>query len=357
MAYGQILGQAQGGDIESIARIINAGWVRIAKWETAGNYTWEAPDLFGGKPYQIGVVVIGGGGSGGAIAWKKTETETEAKAERVCFSSGGASGYLKTRTLYTNPKEAFNLKIGKGGEPVSVTTTQGTQETIGTNGELSYFKSATVQLNAQGGEHGYFNYDYFDDMSYSDAHFARGGFGGQPSGAVIVYENSLDDTNILSNCDANCCGTLVICNIEFKSLRNEMFGEDFREVANKLSFALPEESMNGVNYNCYNPFTGLYMLGAGGGAVGIYDINSYAGKEINFYDEQGNICHGGGGVADIANYTETAIAKNGVGAGCGGGGCVKNGRSLDQYTATSGAGADGAVYIYARGIDPDKYAV
>lgn len=43
--------------------------------------------------------------------------------------------------------------------------------------------------------------------------------------------------------------------------------------------------------------------------------------------------------------------------GAGGGGCVKNGRSLDQYTATSGAGADGAVYIYARGVDPDKYAV
>lgn len=62
MAYGQILGQAQDGDIESIARIINAGWVRIAKWETAGNYSWEAPDLFGGKPYQIGVVAIGGGG-------------------------------------------------------------------------------------------------------------------------------------------------------------------------------------------------------------------------------------------------------------------------------------------------------
>lgn len=41
---------------------VNTGWKLQYSKTTAGSFTWTAPDLFGGKAYYIGVLVIGGGG-------------------------------------------------------------------------------------------------------------------------------------------------------------------------------------------------------------------------------------------------------------------------------------------------------
>lgn len=361
MAYGQILGQVQGTDAESIARIVNAGWVRIAKWETAGNYTWEAPDLFGGRPYQIGVVVIGGGGSGGAVAWKKTTA-----SDYAIGATGGGSGFLKSLVLSTTANKGFNIVVGNGGATVQATANSNADGfTQGNDGKASSLKTDSLLIESYGGQRGDVAISPLNNLPLNDS-WLDGGYGGQPSGAVLLLnKNNLNYLNELSNCDAVCCGTLVVSKIlyadrgsgsyTFRTMSNDY--SVFTASAIKPSLSFPKQNGYGANYSCYNPFTGLYMLGAGGGAIGIYLINSYNGKEINFYDEQGNVCHGGGGVADTTNTATAVSARDGKGAGCGGGGCVNNGRTQNTYTSISGAGADGAVYIYARGVDPDKYAV
>ena len=53
-------------DRHAKAMLIRSHIAKIASYETAGAYEWEAPDLCDGQPYKIGVLVIGAGG-GGAV--------------------------------------------------------------------------------------------------------------------------------------------------------------------------------------------------------------------------------------------------------------------------------------------------
>lgn len=337
MAYGQILGQAQGGDIESIARIINAGWVRIAKWETAGNYTWEAPDLFCGKPYQIGVVAIGGGGSGG-LAVGNTNVDVSKGA-----ASGGASGYLNSFVYNVNPNNSCSIVVGRGGVGpiVSVGRSDLTQFRQGTDGTFSSFTLNNTTLRADGGCSGH-AYCWNKGISY--IYVISGGYGGQPSGYVPWGYTDFDYAFF-----GRCCGQLV-ASYSFSdkyTLENYYSWPSDVRFVDTVSYA-QYNTESGSNerqmYKAFNPFSNLYMLASGVGGYYTNGEDVIVGEAFGYFSEDGKECKGG------LNGTD------GIGPGSGGG-CYVNIKNFFGETVSAGSGADGAVYIYARGVDPDKYAV
>lgn len=305
MAYGQILGQAQDGDIESIARIINAGWVRIAKWETAGNYSWEAPDLFGGRPYQIGVVVIGGGQSGGASVYY------DYRREYWSSQTGGNSGELRYAIYSIAPNASYSIEVGKGGKRAAATKSASSGNSWSTasnnDGGNSIFKG-TQTLTALGGNSSTYFCIAISAKNYYVEHAPRSTYFGKPYADLSWYDN--------------------LSNVNFQMLQN----------------------------SCLNPFTNEYMLYAGCSAyAGTYSLQtSYvSGKVINLSGLETGFGLG------VRSATVQAGDGTEVGSGGGAGSChlISGSDTFQTMTATSGAGADGAVYIYARGIDPDKYAV
>lgn len=87
----------------------NSFWKKIFERTTAGAFEWTAPDLFGGKPYLIGCLIIGGGGSGGLCV----------NYNGLVGASGGASGYAKTCLLMVSPNQKISGVVGAGGAAVS----------------------------------------------------------------------------------------------------------------------------------------------------------------------------------------------------------------------------------------------
>lgn len=113
-------------------------WQQIQAWKSAGTYTWTAPDLFGGKPYYIGVVVIGGGGGGCALI-----------STGGVALYGGASGRASFGILKVQPGSTHTVKIGAGGSGFNVTNSD---YLSGGDGDASAFDSITAD-GGQGGLH------------------------------------------------------------------------------------------------------------------------------------------------------------------------------------------------------------
>ena len=109
---------------------------KIASYETAGAYTWTAPDLNNGKPYKIGVMIIGAGGSGAASMNSSSYTS---------YGPGGASGFSTMVSRIVTPGEIINVVVGSGGLSF---TAAGAKN--GNNGGTSSFGYDT----ANGGEGG-----------------------------------------------------------------------------------------------------------------------------------------------------------------------------------------------------------
>lgn len=117
---------------------VNTGWKLQFSKTTAGSFTWTAPDLFGGKPYYIGVLVIGGGGSG-SVSGRPSST-----------LSGGASGYSISFVLLVTPGSTYSGVVGPGGQSVSTTL----DVKSGNNGGASSFANRTAE-GGQSGQSGY----------------------------------------------------------------------------------------------------------------------------------------------------------------------------------------------------------
>lgn len=285
---------------QAVAPVVNASWVLLNEYTIAGSYIWTAPDLFNGKSYKIGVMVIGGGGSGGASIYSRTLKGTSANA------SGGASGYSKALYLKVNPGGRYNLVVGAGGTGAVRTITTASNETFtdGNPGLSSSFNGVTVS-GGGGGRGG----DYI------------GAIGGQPSRCPTVDDDTVNP-----------------------------FG------------GIPVYTKSGVLTDpdfvgCFNPFTFMRFLGAGGSAV-VYTNDSGSttvrttpgGRDplTNVGGSDGAARHIDGLSSNITLYGKTPTSP-----GCGSGGAAlkTNGNSGGYtLTATSDAGADGAVMIYVMGV-------
>lgn len=270
-----------------IPSIINNSWNKIQSYETAGTYTFIVPDLFGGKSYKLGYMVIGGGGGGSAIS---LEGSTYGGA------TGGCSGFSTYGIIRVTPGESKTAVVGTGG---SGKTTSG-GKSFGTNGGSSSFDGNI----ANGGSAG--NIRYISSSSSNDYVFP--GVGGQKSHAVSGYTVLNDDIEPF--------GGTVIFNVANTGNNNYIFDSSCSDIL-----------------SCFNPFEMKRILSAGGSAAGV-SASSYHGDRSD----------GGRGAGDGAASSRSATATSATVTGCGGGSAVAG-----YGTAISGSGAAGAVYLYVLG--------
>lgn len=133
LLYGLAAGAAPDAALAKLAAALP--WTLVQEYRAAGAYTWTAPDLFGGKPYRIGVYMVGGGGSGAAGgAWSSQEDD----------ASGGAAGYGNNVELTVTPGQEIPAVVGTGGAAVSG------RGTTGNAGGTTSFNGATA-LGGSGG--------------------------------------------------------------------------------------------------------------------------------------------------------------------------------------------------------------
>lgn len=280
-------------------------WHKIQEWTTAGSYTWTAPDLFNGRSYTIGVMVIGGGASGGAYA-------RNGLIEGYIGADGGPSGYSNYAIIKVTPGSTHNIVVGAGGASVTASrSSSGYSFSRGNSGGSSSFNGLLV---AKGG------------TVISD----QKSVGGQPS----VQHESLFGSSMSTFVNSNLFGGVSAGNA------NELM--DFMDIL-----------------SCYNPFEQTRMLGAGGfGGVRKQIINE-ATVTTTYIGKGGKhpITGLGAPNGEVFETTTTSItyAASGVPSSPGCGGCgmlvYKKVAANGNIGAKSGAGADGAVMIYVMGVE------
>lgn len=201
------------------------------------------------------------------------------------YAPGGSSGYTLAFLMKVTPGASYSYVVGAGGSAVAATT--------GNNGGSSSFNSKV----AEGGGAG----------KVSENNTANAGAGGQ----VVIMKSG-----------ANPYGGIIGIT---------GFSSDNSLLSDILS--------------CFNPFTGERILGAGGSASGFTSPQAYpAGKnKITGL--------GGGNAATSTSATANVSGQKATEPGCGGGAALRFYPSSSSVTGTttSGAGADGAVYIYVQG--------
>lgn len=272
-------------------------WHKIQEWTTAGSYTWTAPDLFNGRDYTIGVMVIGGG-AGGTAGASYVGDGAEV--------SGGPSGRSNYAVVKVSPNSNHTLVIGAGGAGATVNRdSSGQSFSRGGNGGTTSFDGA---LSALGG-------------GYSTLPTQANSFGGQ----LPCYSISADTASL------NFFGGVTI-----SGLVNRYYSGD--------TSAMTMDIMS-----CYNPFEHRRILGAGGFAISNSSsrVSGVGGKDP---------LTGLGATDGVATKIQTSGAAVVSGAptapGCGGGGAAcYSSTAGTAASATSGAGADGAVMIYVMGVE------
>lgn len=280
-----------------VAPVVNASWVLLNEYTIAGSYIWTAPDLFNGRDYTIGVMVIGGG-AGGTAGASYVGDGAEV--------SGGPSGRSNYAVVKVSPNSNHTLVIGAGGEGATANRSgSGQSFSRGGNGGTTSFDGA---LSALGG--GYSTLSTQADL-----------FGGQ----LPCYLISADTASL------NFFGGVTI-----SGLVNRYYSKD--------TSAMTMDIMS-----CYNPFEHRRILGAGGFAISNSSswVSGVGGKDP---------LTGLGATDGVATKIQTSGAAVVSGAptapGCGGGGAAcYSSTAGTAASATSGAGADGAVMIYVMGVE------
>ena len=268
----------------------SGGWVLAYSKTTAGAFTWKAPDLFGGKAYKAGVLIIGGGGSGACSAIQRDPSQ-------ITFIdvTGGASGYTATIIFEVTPGASYSGVVGAGGAAVTKKTSQAARLKGNSGGTSSFKVSSSLTLTAlggQGGNHG------------GDRNGVDGALGGQNSSCSHAVPGSSETPF---------GGTLVPT-----SYVTDVVGNYFIQ--------------GGQITSCFNPFTLQKILGAGG----------WANKKTTGPGGKNPLTGKGGGNAGLNTNGQSANEP-----GCGGGGAWKI--STEDISVSSGAGAPGAVYLYVMG--------
>ena len=233
---------------------VNTGWKLQFSRTTAGSFTWTAPDLFGGKVYKIGVLVIGGGGSGTASSYFTSSGNGR-------YASGGASGYAISFEMQVTPGTAYSGVVGSGGGAASSSSAGGTQ---GNAGGTSSFAGKT----AGGGQGAPRSQDYG----------ASGAVGGQCSCFAGAAESETSKAYGGRNIRTSSSGG---------------FGE-------------------GMPGCCFNPFENKQILGAGASISG-----GNANRTVSGGKDPVNPSNGGGN-AIVTTGSATGGSGNQPGCGGGG---------------------------------------
>lgn len=283
-----------------VAPVVNASWVLLNEYTIAGSYTWTAPDLFNGKSYKIGVVVIGGGGGGGVAG-----RLSSGSYQRNASASGGGSGHAKFLILTVTPGSGYNLVVGAGGAGNSVSSYGGAS---GSSGSSSSFGNHV----ADGGSGG----------------TGAGASGNTSAGAAVGAEGGQGSDYSTSKSKSP-----PVCAYEGRSITYASTGDQL----------LTGRTMPG---ECMNPFTKLPLLVAGGS---VYILATVDGLDDSSFAQASPA--GIEGSAGCMAHKENATAVAGNAPGSGGGAAVMNYTSSVSARATSAAGADGAVMIYVMGVE------
>ena len=152
-----------------------SGWKEIARYDTAGTYTWTCP-----KTATYGVFVVGGGGGGGRLNATATSS--------VYCANGGASGFSNTGCFSKVQGNTVSVVVGQGGSGATAEAgTSGGQSNFGNliasgggaGSGSSGQKMATgasgnyVQSSYTAGyDSGYGFYSYLSNNSYDTRYFA-----------------------------------------------------------------------------------------------------------------------------------------------------------------------------------------
>jgi len=268
-------------------------WILLQAYESAGTFTFTVPDLFNGENYDIGIFIVGGGGSGGAAKACSGTTNNVAAV-------GGASGKTRALIMRVTPTSDYAAVAGAGGAAVE-TATSSLSSVNGQNGGTSSFNGET----------------------------AEGGFGGGAS-----YSTS---TITLSGADGGQGSTFA-----------QAYSVDFEEAPAMGVLQINENNGNSYPSMAINPFSLVKTLGAGGGSTGRSSGSSYIRTQTVPTLEDG--FSAGAGVSEYTN-SNSVVGNGATSPGSGGGGACLSYNDTYAGTATSGIGAAGAVYIYARRAD------
>lgn len=216
--------------------IVNTGWKLLWSKTTAGAENWVAPDLFGGKSYKIGVLVIGGGGSGGAAIGRYSNG-----TYKIAEMRGGSSGESLCFEMEVTPGASYPVVVGLGGEAESLTVGgKHTQDSSGSSGGASSFDGKTADGGSAGGSISSGRPNGAQPNSYTgDASFG---------GEIVPAYNSYNGAQ-------SAAGNPAMCFNPFEHKRILGAGGNAGEYASK----------GGVD-----PITGL------GGSDGVYKVNSNA---------------------------------------------------------------------------------
>ncbi|MCL2401956.1 MAG: hypothetical protein FWC90_04865 [Oscillospiraceae bacterium] len=333
-AAGEILAKRSDKDFdwEFTAPPRSGAWALLQSRTTAGEYTWTAPDLHGdGQPYEIGIFMVGGGGSGAVGAVGAIGSGTANHQYLAC--SGGASG--QTRVLYKTvvPGTNYTLVVGNGGAPVEVLNIIASTGIVinGNDGEASAFAGISIP-GGQGG---------IGRCSTGNTNIAApGASGGQGSDAVSAMVRDFPTALVPGN----------VPNIRLTAPSRGMatmprFIHNHTAVVESMGLMPGGDTIPAM---ALNPFTGEYLLGAGG-AAGTFQLGTGAAGRTGWMQaghDFGDDLKAGGGVARWSEVMQDAIGESATAVGSGGGSAA----SYCQLgrVAASGAGADGAIYIYAR---------
>ncbi len=275
-----------------------APWSLLQSYLTAGTYVFTAPDINGdASDYKIGIFIVGGGGSGGAV-------RSFYGGYRFVAASGGGSGHSRCFIMTVTPGAEYAVVVGAGGISVFTTTTG-----AGQSGGTSSFDGKTA-FGGSGGRVAVSNDTRNGVVSGADgAQGSSGRYWNEPSDIACAY------------------GTI---DFSFYNIMSNMYAYNGRTVPNE----------------CFNPFSLERCLAAGGGANGYCDeTRQYAyGQSVPTLDDGLSA-----GAAAFSVTPSNVTADDSTSVGCGGGAAL-----LAYYdrnyssTITSGAGADGAIMIYAR---------
>ncbi|MCL2409437.1 MAG: hypothetical protein FWC96_07465 [Oscillospiraceae bacterium] len=311
-------------------------WELIQSYTTAGTYTWTAPNLHeDGRGYEIGVFIVGGGGSGAVGAVGAIGGVNE---HQYLALSGGASG--ETRVLYSTvtPGQSIPLVVGQGGagrEILNIVAATGIAQD-GNNGGASAFMGITID-SGQGG----IGRRSGPGPGVNIA--APGASGGQGSDAVSAAVVEFPNTQVLENVR----NIRQVAPARGVSTVPRYIHAGGTTVAQLAAIGLLPGG-DTIPAMALNPFTGEYLLGAGGGAgtwqpvIGATGRSGWMQEGFAFGDGK----RAGNGAAQWSAAVQDTIGGTATAVGSGGGSAA----SYAQVgrLARSGAGADGAVYIYVR---------
>lgn len=252
-----------------------AGWTLLKAYLAAGTYNWTAPDLFSGKTYDVGVMVIGGGGAGGFCSGSGS-------GSTFPMATGGGSGFTLSFILTVTPGKVYKAVVGAGGTPVGYSANHPTGRPGGNGGTSSF--NGVHALGGYGGLYG-------NNIICNGANGAQGSIGNG-----IISDRPSDN----SSYETIPFGGKIVLNTGTNGYISGILGSPAQ---------------------CYNPFECKRIMGAGGSTV---NMRNSGGKDPLTGKGGGDGGKDGGQAAD----------DNGCGGGAAGGAGVTSGTS-----GAGGAGA------------------